>query len=100
MDWLKQQQNIDRQICLKILTDNENLYASKAINFKNYYIIFSSRCESVQYFTGSSRAIAVLSFETIFQSFTDPENPTPEEFTMFRLQYGVDWIVEPKDLDL
>ena len=37
----------------------------------------------------------VLSFDDIFQSFIDPEIPTEEEFVMFRLQYGVDWIVEP-----
>jgi uncharacterized metal-binding protein YceD (DUF177 family) len=37
-------------------------------------------------------------FEQVFQSFTDPERPTEEEFVMFRLQYGVDWIVEPLDL--
>jgi hypothetical protein len=37
-------------------------------------------------------------FEQVFQSFTDPEKPTEEEFVMFKLQYGVDWIVEPLDL--
>ena len=41
-----------------------------------------------------------LSYDNIFQSFTDPENPTPEEFTMFKIQYGVDWIIEPKDWNL
>ena len=95
MDVKEQQRNIDIQVCLKILRDNENLYAATAINFKNYYIIFSSRCESVQYFTGSSRAEQVLSFDTIFQSFIDPERPTEEDFVIFRLQHGVDWIVEP-----
>ena len=34
--------------------------------------------------------------DDIFQSFTDPERPTEEEFVMFRLQHGVDWIVEPE----
>lgn len=42
-----------------------------------------------------SKAMLVLSFDDIFQSFIDPERPTEEEFVMFRLQHGVDWIVEP-----
>ena len=80
-------------MCLKILIDNENLYAARAIYFENYYVVFSS---SVQFYNcGKSRAMLVLSFDDIFQSFIDPERPTEEEFVMFKLQYGVDWIVEP-----
>ena len=101
MNVMERQRNIDIQVCLKILRDNENLYAARAIYFENYYVVFSSRYESVQYFyKGQIESIAVLSFETIFQSFIDPERPTEEEFVMFKLQYGVDWIVEPKDWNL
>ena len=96
MDLSKQQHNIDIQVCLKILRDNENLYAARAIYFENYYVVFSSRYNSVQFYNcGKSRAMLVLSFDDIFQSFMDPERPTEEEFVMFKLQHGVDWIVEP-----
>ena len=27
--------------------------------------------------------------------FTDPLEPTPEEFTLFNLEYGVDYIIKP-----
>ena len=75
---------------------NENLYAPAAIYFENYYVVFSSRYNRVQFYNcGKSKAMLVLSFDDIFQSFIDPERPTEEEFVMFRLQYGVDWIVEP-----
>lgn len=101
MDVKEQQRNIDIQVCLKILRDSENLYAAIAIYFENYYVVFSSRYNSVQFYNcGKSKAMLVLSFDDIFQSFIDPERPTEEEFVMFRLQYGVDWIVEPKGLNL
>ena len=96
MDLSKQQHNIEIQECLKILRDNENLYVARAIYFENYYVVFSSRYNSVQFYNcGKSRAMLVLSFDDIFQSFMDPERPTEEEFVMFKLQHGVDWIVEP-----
>jgi hypothetical protein len=96
MDLSKQQHNIKIQECLKILRDNENLYVARAIYFENYYVVFSSRYNRVQFYNcGKSRAMLVLSFDDIFQSFMDPERPTEEEFVMFKLQHGVDWIVEP-----
>ena len=101
MNVMERQRNIDIQVCLKILRDNENLYAARAIYFENYYVVFSSRYNSVRFYNcGKSKAMLVLSFDDIFQSFIDPERPTEEEFVMFRLQYGVDWIVEPKGLNL
>ena len=96
MNILDRQRNIDIQVCLKILRDNENLYAARAIYFENYYVVFSSRYNNVQFYNcEKSKAILVLFFDGIFQSFIDPERPTEEEFVMFRLQHGVDWIVEP-----
>ena len=93
---VEQQRNIDIQVCLKILRDNENLYAARSIYFENYYVVFSSIYNNVQFYNcEKSKAILVLSFDGIFQSFIDPERPTEEEFVMFRLQHGVDWIVEP-----
>ena len=91
-----QQRNIDIQVCLKILRDSENLHAARQVRFENYRVVFSSCYNSVQFINNASiKAIAVLSFDDIFQSFIDPERPTEEEFVMFRLQHGVDWIVEP-----
>ncbi len=56
------------------------------------------RFESVTWYNNivnnDSRYLS-LPFANIFQSFVDPERPTEEEFVMFKLQYGVDWIVEP-----
>ena len=96
MDVMERQRNIDIQMCLKILIDNENLYAARSIYFGNYYVVFSSIYNNVQFYNWEkSKAMLVLSFDDIFQSFTDPERPTEEEFVMFRLQHGVDWIVEP-----
>ena len=101
MDVETQQRNIDIQMCLKILIDNENLYAARSIYFGNYYVVFSSIYNNVQFYNWEkSKAMLVLSFDDIFQSFIDPERPTEEEFVMFRLQHGVDWIVEPKGWNL
>ncbi len=49
------------------------------------------------YYTTDGRELSIL-FDTILNSFTDPERPTEEEFVMFKLQYGIDWIVEPLKL--
>lgn len=96
MDLSKQQQNIDIQVCLKILTDKEHVYAAKRINVENHYIICSSKAQQMGYYKyGEFIGKPLLSFDNIFQSFVNPERPTEEEFVMFKLQYGVDWIVEP-----
>ena len=101
MDLVKQQQNIDKQVCLKILTDKEYVYASKRINLSDHYFIISSKSQQAGYYRyGVGIGQPLLSFDDIFQSFTDPERPTEEEFVMFKLQHGVDWIVEPKGLNL
>ena len=100
MDVLKQQQrNIDTQVCLKILKDKEYLYTTEGVYLDTHYVVFSSRFHRVGYYskvTGIGNPL--LPFDTIFQSFTDPERPTEEEFIMFKLQHGVDWIVEPLKL--
>ena len=33
--------------------------------------------------------------EDLLSLFTDPLDPTPEEFTLFNLEYGVDYIIKP-----
>ena len=44
------------------------------------------------YFRGSA---VFLSLKDLLNLFTDPLNPTPEEFTLFNLEYGVDYIIKP-----
>ena len=40
-----------------------------------------------------------ISFENLFNLFSDPLSPTQEECTMFSLEYGVEYIIKPvKDL--
>ena len=36
-----------------------------------------------------------LYLEDLLNLFTDPLDPTPEEFTLFNLEYGVDYIIKP-----
>ena len=92
----KQQQNIDTQICLIILKNKGNGIKTQRIKLKDYFVVVSSKYQQLGYYViGGGLPNPLLSFDDIFQSFTDPERPTEEEFVMFRLQHGVDWIVEP-----
>ena len=36
-----------------------------------------------------------LYLKDLLNLFTDPLDPAPEEFTMFNLEYGVDYIIKP-----
>lgn len=36
-----------------------------------------------------------ISFENLFDPFSDPLSPTQEECTMFNLEFGVDYIIKP-----
>ena len=36
-----------------------------------------------------------LSLKDLLNLFTDPLDPTPEEFTLFNLEYGVNYIIKP-----
>ena len=38
----------------------------------------------------------VIGFETLFDLFSDPLSPTPEECTMFSLEFGVEYIIKPE----
>ena len=54
-------------------------------------------------FGGSSTQITLyfrehalfLYLEELLNLFLDPLDPTPEEFTLFNLEYGVDYIIKP-----
>ena len=96
MDVMEQQQNIDKQVCLRILKNKGNEIKAQRVKLKDYYVVVSSRYQQVCYYENKGGLFSpLISFDDIFQSFTDPEKPTEEEFVMFKLQYGVDWIVEP-----
>ncbi len=41
-------------------------------------------------------AAVCLCLKGLLNLFTDPLDPTPEEFTLFNLEYGVDYIIKPK----
>ena len=104
MDLVKQGQTTDIQFGLRMITGNGLIYGAKLIKLTNCTVIISDRFENVTWYYNNSVSqdshYLSLPFANIFQSFTDPENPTPEEFIMFKIQYGVDWIVEPKDWSL
>ena len=98
MDLVKQGQTTDIQFGLRMITGNGFIYGAKLIKLTNCTVVISDRFKNVTWynniFNNDSRYL-ILPFGDIFQSFVDPERPTEEEFVMFRLQYGVDWIVEP-----
>lgn len=37
----------------------------------------------------------LLTLRDLLNLFADPLDPTPEEFTLFNLEYGVDYIIKP-----
>ena len=97
MDVETQQRNIDIQVCLRILKNRGNGIKAQKVKLKDHFVVVSSKYRQVGYYVieGGLSGNLLLSFDDIFQSFVDPERPTEEEFVMFRLQHGVDWIVEP-----
>ena len=99
MNVMERQRNIDIQIGLRILKNRGNGIKAQKVKLKDHFVVVSSKYRQVGYYViGGGLSNPLLSFDDIFQSFTDPERPTEEEFVMFKLQYGVDWIVEPLDL--
>ena len=98
MNVVKQGQITDVQFGLKMITGNGFIYGAKQIKLTNYTVVVSDRFKNVTWYNntvGNDSNHLSLPFANIFQSFVDPERPTEEEFVMFRLQHGVDWIVEP-----
>lgn len=101
MDVETQQRNIDIQVGLRMMKDTEFAYGAKQIKLINCTVVISDRFKNVTWYNnivGNDSRYLSLPFANIFQSFVDPERPTEEEFVMFRLQHGVDWIVEPLKL--
>ena len=98
MDVVKQGQITDVQVGLRMIKDAKFVYGAKQIKLTNCTVVVSDKFKNVTWYNnivGNDSRYLSLPFVNIFQSFTDPERPTEEEFVMFKLQYGVDWIVEP-----
>lgn len=100
MELVKQGQTTDIQFGRRMITGNGFIYGAKLIKLTNCTVVISDRFKNVMwYYNNNSVSLdshyLSLPFSDIFQSFVDPERPTEEEFVMFRLQHGVDWIVEP-----
>ena len=95
---VKQGQTTDVRVGLRMMKDTKFAYGARQIKLTNCTVVISDRFKNVTWynniFNNDSRYL-ILPFGDIFQSFVDPERPTEEEFVMFRLQHGVDWIVEP-----
>ena len=98
MDVETQQRNIDIQVGLRMMKDIKFAYGAKQIKLTNCTVVISDRFKNVTWYNNivnNDSRYLILPFGDIFQSFVDHERPTEEEFVMFRLQHGVDWIVEP-----
>ena len=98
MELVEQGQTTDIQFGLRMITGNGFIYGAKQIKLTNYTVVVSDRFKNVTWYNntvGNDSKHLSLPFDNIFQSFVDLERPTEEEFVMFRLQHGVDWIVEP-----
>jgi len=86
---------IDKQRCLNLLKPLTRLMMKvRSISTRKGSIVFSANQRKISYHLYGDSTITVL-FDEVLSSFTDPERPTEEEFIMFKLQHGVDWIVEP-----
>ena len=97
MNLVKQGQTTDVQVGLRMMKDTKFAYGAKQIKPTNCTDWFSDRFKNVTRYNNivnNDSRYLILPFANIFQSFVDPERPT-EEFVMFRLQHGVDWIVGP-----
>ena len=68
------------------------------INNSNFYFNFGYILFPNYYDQGlmlQLEDVVCLYLKDLLNLFTDPLNPTPEEFTLFNLEYGVDYIIKP-----
>ena len=90
---------------LNLKEETLNIYKeqySYQINTKSFKIntYFGSLRRLDYYKQGNFSIFRILEFKDLFDIFTDPTNPTPEELTLFNLEYGVPWITELRPEDL
>lgn len=74
-----------------------------SLKTKRFYIIcYFGALADIEYTSTSSDVFIdiLFDFKDLFDIFTDPTNPTPEELTLFNLEYGVPWITELRPEDL
>ena len=87
---------IDKRRCLDLLKRSSTRLMTKVrtVSTRKGSIVFSASQRKISYHLYSESTIVIM-FDEVLSSFIDPERPTEEEFVMFKLQYGVDWIVGP-----
>jgi len=90
------QPTIDKQRCLALLNrpSTRLMMKVRSVSTRKGSIVFSASQRKISYHLYGESTIVIM-FDEVLSSFVDPERPTEEEFVMFKLQYGVDWIVEP-----
>ena len=59
------------------------------------YVLFPCYCGTGLMLQLGEDAVC-LYLKDLLNLFTDPLDPTPEEFTLFNLEYGIDYIIKPK----
>lgn len=60
------------------------------------YVLFANYCGNGLMFRLVAHGGAELYLKDLLNLFTDPLDPTLEEFTLFNLEYGVDYIIKPR----
>lgn len=59
------------------------------------YVLFPDYCSDGLMLQLVEAYDVELYLKDLLDLFTDPLDPTPEEFTLFNLEYGVDYIIKP-----
>ena len=88
--------NFDANLLATYAKDYRFILHLKNIDIKSWY----GTLNQIRYMTKGYGNIYLFYFEDLFDIFTDPTNPTPEELTLFNLEYGVPWITELRPEDL
>ena len=60
----------------------------------DYTLFYPDTCNTSLMFQVGEKGYE-LYLKDLLNLFTDPLEPTPEEFTLFNLEYGVDYIIKP-----
>ena len=68
--------------------EDANIYAAKM-----FFDCFEGEDKQITLYFREDAVCLYL--KDLLNLFTDPLNPTPEEFTLFNLEYGVDYIIKP-----
>ena len=88
--------NFDVNLLATYAKDCRFILHLRNIDIKAWY----GNLNQIKYMTKEKDTIYLFYFEDLFDIFTDPTNPTPEDLTLFNLEYGVPWITELKPEDL